>query len=283
MSQGIWGGATSYEEQSLNDILDDINLWIDYTKKTKNFLETNKDTLVKEKYWNTIPFNFQATLLSTITQQKTFLEDFQLIIKAIKNDSITEREVKLLQKAGRNSLNFNREYGRTYNEECRWKDYNDPLFQIAEEMYQKGRDYFVTLQDASNAASRLNDYISHKPQISQTNITQNISGNGNQVSAINHGNMTQNTFNTNEKLIKDIESAISKIDEIIDIEPAHKEFIKNLLVDTSNSIQNNDEAKQSNCKNNLTSFLLGAGDKALKIINVLSSFAGIASFFGLTM
>lgn len=280
MTQGLIGGATSYEEQSLNDILDDINVWIEYTKKTKHFLETSKDTLIEKKYWNTIPFNFQRTLFTTLTQQNTFLEDFQLIINSINNDTITDREVKLLYKIGSNSNNFNHEYGRTYKEEYSWKDYDDPLFKIAEKMYQEGRDYFVTLQDAANASYRLKDYISLKPQV-QTNITQNISGNGNQVSGVNDGNMTQNLFKTNEKIIMEIQSAISKINETVDIDPTHKEFITNILNDTSNGFKANDEDKKSNCKNSLNAFLLGAGDKAIKIIGILSSFASIASFFGI--
>ena len=38
MSQSIFGGLTSYEGQSLNDIQNDINEWYKYTEKTKNFL-----------------------------------------------------------------------------------------------------------------------------------------------------------------------------------------------------------------------------------------------------
>ena len=40
-------------------------------------------------------------------------------------------------------------------------------------MYAKGRDYFVTLQDADNAASRLEDYMSNQ---NVNNNTLNISG-----------------------------------------------------------------------------------------------------------
>lgn len=35
MAQGIFGGATSYEEQSLADIDSDIQKWIEYTEEIK--------------------------------------------------------------------------------------------------------------------------------------------------------------------------------------------------------------------------------------------------------
>ncbi len=45
MSQGIIGGATSYEEQSLIDILNDINNWIDYTSDRKAFILAHREEL----------------------------------------------------------------------------------------------------------------------------------------------------------------------------------------------------------------------------------------------
>jgi len=42
MVQDIIGGATSYEEQSLMDILEDIHRWLSYTEKKKEFMESKK-------------------------------------------------------------------------------------------------------------------------------------------------------------------------------------------------------------------------------------------------
>ena len=46
MAQGIFGGATSYEEQSLTDIDLDIQRWIKYTdeikKKMNSWMEESK-------------------------------------------------------------------------------------------------------------------------------------------------------------------------------------------------------------------------------------------------
>ena len=51
MAQGIFGGATSYEEQSLNDILEDVEKWIEYTDKRFEKIRQvlpNCPTVIKE-------------------------------------------------------------------------------------------------------------------------------------------------------------------------------------------------------------------------------------------
>ena len=40
MAQGLFGGATSYEEQSLTDIKLDVLKWIDYTKQIQDEMNT---------------------------------------------------------------------------------------------------------------------------------------------------------------------------------------------------------------------------------------------------
>lgn len=83
----------------------------------------------------------------------------EIILNAIRNENVTEREIKLLNKIGTQSCEFNNRYGKTYREDRQWKKYGDVNFEVAENMYAKGRDFFVTLQDAGNAAWRLEDYI----------------------------------------------------------------------------------------------------------------------------
>ena len=148
-------------------------------------------------------------------------------------------------------------------------------------MYAEGRDYFVTLQDAGNASSRLNDYITTLPPFNNQNITQHISGNANQVAAINYGVMTVN--NVDNRLIEDIELAISKVKELQDIEDDHKDYVSQLLSEVSIATRDNDDQKLQSCKAQYKAFVLGTGKKVLKVVMVLSSFASIASFFGISL
>ena len=280
MVQGIFGGATSYEEQSVKDILEDIQNWVRYTLEIKSYLESGQKQLKECGFWNQIPFNFQMTLVSSIEFHKTALHDFDLITKAIENGSITEREVRLLRKIGINARDYNNEYGRTYKEEYRWKKYGDEDFKVAEDMYAKGRDYFVTLQDATNAAARLNDYINTLPPVTYNQITQEISGNSNQVSAINNGIMILNNLDT-KQLIEEIKEAKSQISSL-DIDDKVKNYVNELLYKVSIAAKDEDRQQLQSFKDQFIAFASGAGEKVLKIIGVLSSFASSASFFGLS-
>lgn len=280
MGQGIFGGATSYEEQSLRDIIQDIERWIEYTSDIKKILENGIEKSKENGFWNQVPWNFQATLVSSVSCQETFLHDFSIILKAIKEDYISSREVDLLRKIGVKSREFNNEYGRTYKEEYGWKKYGEADFRVVEQLYASGRDFFVSLQDASNAASRLSDYINTKPIVNQNAVNQNIYGSGNRIVGINNGSVEMNNV-SNGNFNKEIESAIPKIRAIEEINDEQKEFIIELLHNTSKTIASKDTNGQESCKEQLKSFLLGVGDKAYTVLSVLGSFASIAGFFGL--
>lgn len=169
MAQGIFGGATSYEEQSLQDILDDIVGWIQYTADKKTFILAQKSIVVKSGFWDKIAFDFQMTILTTITYFDTILYDLNLVELSLVKNCITEKEVNLLRNIGIKAISYNHEYGRTYREDKGdWHEYGNPNFKEVEKIYGKGRDYFVTMQDACNAASRLEDYMEKGPVINNT-------------------------------------------------------------------------------------------------------------------
>lgn len=155
MAQGIFGGATSYEEQSLQDILQDINAWVDYTVNKKQYILEQQKLLQQSGFWDKIAFNFQATIITTISYFDTVIFDLNIVKAAIENSCIKEKEIKLLKNIGKKAREYNREYGETYKEDLRfWCDYGNPDFIVAEQVYGRGRDYFVTMQDAGNAAAK---------------------------------------------------------------------------------------------------------------------------------
>lgn len=97
MAQGIIRGATSYEEQSLQDILDDIVGWIQYTTDKKAFILAQKSIVEKSGFWDKIAFDFQMTVLSTISYFDTIIFDLNVVKTAFIQNRITEKEVKLLR------------------------------------------------------------------------------------------------------------------------------------------------------------------------------------------
>lgn len=223
MAQGIIGGATSYEEQSLSDILLDIKKWLEYTDKIKHSMELWLKSSKENGFWQRVEFDFQMTVYSSISYFNTIGEDLKMVKVAIETNNITEREVSLLRKIGRKANEYNNEYPRTYKSEKRcWHDYGNPDFEIVEKMYAKGRDYFVTLQDAGNAASRLEDYMSRGQTINNTmNISGNVTGSQIQQGTVNS---CQQMSNEGKVPYEKISTMLSQIKQYSENELFNSEF-----------------------------------------------------------
>ena len=177
MAQSIFGGCTSYQGQSFDDISEDIKGWIKYAENMSNELEEKIKISKENHYWDKVGFDFKSTIYESISYFKTIICDLTLISDAISQDKVTKREVGLLQKIGMRAVEFNTvDYPASYKgrDAHLWKDYGNPDFKNIEDMYAHGRDFFVTLQDAANAATRLEDYMNESKTI---NNTMNISGN----------------------------------------------------------------------------------------------------------
>lgn len=192
MAQSIFGGATSYKEQSLNDIKSDIIKWIKYTKDIQMEMNNRLNKAKENGYWISVGYDFQMTVSSSIAFFQTILDDLDLIVNSIDHNTITARDITLLQKIGRNSINYNVNiYPKSFkgHENYSWHDYGNPDFCNIEDMYAHGRDFFVTLQDAVNAASRLEDYMNTQNTI---NNTMNINGN------VSNSQFQQGTINSSQ-------------------------------------------------------------------------------------
>jgi hypothetical protein len=280
MSQGIFGGMTNYEDQSVFDILEDIKNWINYTTQMKSYLEDGITTLKSRDYWNKIPFNFQMTLISSVRCQNTFLKDLGLISNAIERDQVTLREVNLMKKIGLNAVEYNTEYGKTYKEETRWKEYGNEDFKIAEKMYANGRDFFVTLQDAVNVSARLNDYINTVPPVVNQSINQTVNGHSNIIAGINNGSINKTQMSVSQ-FTREVDSALQHLKDINDMDSNHKSYIEEILNESKEAVNNGDLEAQSMSKSKMKSFLIGAGKNALALVNLLGTYSSIASYFEL--
>lgn len=214
MAQSIFGGATSYEEQSLNEIKSDIIKWISYTKEIQSDMNDRLNNAKECNYWKNVGFDFQMTIYSSISFFQTILDDLNLIIDAIDKNVITIKEVNLLRKIGQNSINYNvNNYPKSFkgNKNYSWHDYGNPDFHNIEEMYAHGRDFFVTLQDAANAASRLEYYMSAQNTVNNTiNITGNITNSQLQQGTINSSQSQEISSTFDYAIALDILSEIQK-------------------------------------------------------------------------
>lgn len=278
LSQGLFGGATNYEDQSIADINEDIISWLQYTEETKKHLEGGISALKIERYWSNIPFNFQAILQASIRCQNTNISDFNLILKAISKDRVSRREVELMYKIGKNATEYNVEFGQTFKEESDWKEYGNANFKLVEELYAEGRDYFVTLQDASNVSARLMDYINTVPPVVNQDITQTVNGDGNIIAGANNGSISKTENNSQEFLI-DVDSLLSQLHELYDVDSGLKKFFEETLKESREAVRSGDLTAQTNTKTKMKSFLAGAGNNAFKLADLLGTYSSIASYF----
>lgn len=268
MAQGFIGGATSYEEQSLLDILSDINVWIVYTSDKKEFILTQRDKLDNSGFWCKIPYDFQITIITTLTYFDTILYDLNLVKRAIENNCITEKEVKLLKNIGRKSGEYNREYGKTYKDEHSWKDYSNPDFRVAEEIYGKGRDYFVTMQDANNAAYRLEDYMQKGQVINNTmSFSGNVTGSQIQQGTINSSQTMSIESNFDYDKVLEVLNKIHKTTNSNDFQEdfADKsEQVKEIVSETIQMVQRKEEpTKIKKALSFLKDIAIGVGENII--------------------
>lgn len=185
MSQSIIGGATDYSEQTIINIQQDINKWINSAQNIQKILVDGKKKSEENGFWARINDDFQMTITSSIEFYRTVVFDLQQVDNAITCNHVTTREVKLLENIGYKSIEYNNEYPKTYKEDKRlWHDYGNPDFQVVENMYARGRDGFVSLQDALNAASRLGDYMQNG-NTTNVNINGNVTGSQIQIGTVN--------------------------------------------------------------------------------------------------
>ena len=106
-----------------------------------------------------MPLNFKIYVGSLPKVISAFISDFNLILEDINNEFITKRTVNLLNRIGECA---NKKYdlaSHTFNVDYLWEDYGNPSLEKVEKLYAECSDIFGTLIDASNAATRLEDYM----------------------------------------------------------------------------------------------------------------------------
>lgn len=217
MSQGFFAGGTSYEEQSLRDIKEDIGGWIESSSEALVFFEK---TLVQLKetefYKKRVPFDYLCVIASAQKNFATNIEDLKLVRKAIIGNKISEGIVNLFYKVGERAHKNERENKEIFDlrDDGYWHDYDDPDFRKVEALYIEYANYCCTLFDICNAAHRLKDYINS--DISASNIIS-IDASDNSVSVdnsvkIGDRNTIQNSaIGKNAEIGQEKETAFSKI------------------------------------------------------------------------
>lgn len=174
MAQSIFAGGTAYDHQTLDDIDEDINKWIQFTIDSRDKIKELRGDLENSSYWKETPYDFVLLLNSTDLCFETIISDLKSIDDGIKNERISNKEVKLLENIGHLSEKFEKRYGNVKVETFTHRIYSEEGFKPVIKIYNEGRELFLTLLDASNASARLNDYVTDQPS-NTINIAGNVS------------------------------------------------------------------------------------------------------------
>jgi len=150
---------TSYDEKSLSDILDTLEDVQKETLEVNGLLVSDNEKLKSTLRYKEVPGTYQLTIDSSIRIMKSFLDDLKMIVKSVRSDSVSNREVALLDSIGRRSSKMEREFGRSFREEYRWKQLNDETCKLSWDIYKNGRDYFIGISEMSLMADRLETYV----------------------------------------------------------------------------------------------------------------------------
>jgi ActR/RegA family two-component response regulator len=178
MSRATSAGMTDYSHQSLENILKDLENWSVTIKRIMLHLETQKQILITNGYWESANSDFKwiyarAFMLYTTALTEVFEIKEQLPVE-VQNNHVTR-----LNHIGTTSYEINMEWGTVWHKEVNPKQYGDQNFKILEDLYAKSRDMAIDLMDLSNVAERLKDYVGRKGSImhsdtSGTSINVNI-------------------------------------------------------------------------------------------------------------
>lgn len=181
MAQGFIAGMTSYENQSLQNIVDDIINWIEYSEDTKKAITNKYSELKNSEFYKNISYDYKAMINEMPMICQTNIDDLRRTLQLIQNNAITCQSVELFRKVGMRALENSDDNKKCFKsrEEGYWHDYGNPEFHVVEDIYAMFGDYCASLWDITNAASRLKDYINIPEEITTMKYENNSINIGN--------------------------------------------------------------------------------------------------------
>lgn len=161
MAMSIFGGFTDYSHQSFEDMIQDLNVWIENTSTDIESIKSLHEKLINSGYWDKVDYDFKALVcyackffLTALSEMKEILNEIQLEVRP--------DHYKRLKTLGRTAIELNQDFGKIWHQNYKNKEYGNPQFRDVEQIYQDGRDRAVSLQDLTNLAARIEDFIGKK-------------------------------------------------------------------------------------------------------------------------
>lgn len=207
--------VSEFSMMSLEDIEGILNGFVECSQKTIKLFNDNIAFAKSNNYWeNKVPIDFIWWCEDVPKISNTVIHDLKLVLKAVHSNSITEKEIKLVDNIFQVSFGKERESWKTFKnkEDGDWKEYGNLYFSKVEELYKEGRDYFVNLKYyMGGIAERMEDY-----KVTETTINNIDNSVSNIDKSMNFGDKTKigNLVNGDNNTIK-IEESSKKENPII--------------------------------------------------------------------
>lgn len=243
MARSIFAGDTSWDAQPLSEVISDLKSMIQYSQDIANWIEQHEKDAVARKQWNFVPDELQDYAFKCRMLAETVVE-FSEIVQALNNKSLNLQHVERVFKAGQFGYQYNLGMGRIEYARKYFVHYDSRLSNLSEKekiwlerFYTDCRDYFVSVMDLMNMASRLRDFVN--PVGASMTTVQVTLGNG----TVFQGDFVvaskiQNSFNKAQDAVKEDElsqqlkalaAAVAKMSEELADKDA-KEVADNLEV-----------------------------------------------------
>lgn len=173
MARGAFIGGTDYSSQSLKDMVEDIENWIQSLEESREIFTSNINELEKKGYWNSVDYDFKASCYDLIRYFGNGIVDLRTVLDGINSD-IKEFHIRLLENLG-STAHEQHTYHRRVWREYHNKEYGEPMFNIVERLYAEGSDMAGDLFDINNLAARLKHFVgmSNQPEVLKSSINVN--------------------------------------------------------------------------------------------------------------
>jgi len=161
MARSLFAGMTDYSQQSFEDMILDLKIWIKNLKEVSDLFPANIQRLKESKYWDKVNVDFQILLHYSIKFYDTSIREISEIVKEIQEE-VRLDHIARIRRLYKTASELNRDYGRIWHQNYRHKEYGNKDFKLIEDLYEQGRNMAIDMADLSNLAGRLEDFVGKK-------------------------------------------------------------------------------------------------------------------------
>lgn len=161
MTRSMLAGMTDYRHQTLEDMLSDLQKWVNELEQVISIMNENIEKLEGVRYWDEVSYDFKETVYYSLKFYNTSVKEIKSMLlefgKEVRRDHIVR--IKRLSKV---AAELSRNFGIAWHQHYGKKEYGKEEFKLVEKLYQEGRGMAIDMWDLLNLAERLEDFVGIK-------------------------------------------------------------------------------------------------------------------------